>query len=180
MLAAALVAVAAGVLLLLLLDGGDGGSPAISTPAGTTSAEARPRPATQEELAALAQDRGRPIFWVGPSAGRTYELTQASDGSVYVRYLDRGVAVGDERPSFLTVGTYPQPDAFETVREASRREGAQVEEVGDDGLAVASRSRPNSWYLAYPDSEALVEVFSPRPGRARELVLAERVVPVEA
>jgi hypothetical protein len=175
---AAVIALA--LLAFLLLRGGDDDpAPAASGTSGATAAAARPVATTPARLEALAASSGRPIFWVGPSRGRTYELTRTADGSTYVRYLDAGVPVGDPRPDFLTVGTYPQEKAFETVREASERAGAQVEELDDDGLAVANRSRPNSWYLAFPDSDELVEVFSPKAGRARELVRTERIVPVK-
>ena len=173
--------VVAVVVLFALLRGGDDGVKSGSGASGALGATAaRPQPvaATPERLAELSEQRKRPIYWVGLSQGRTYELTQTTDGS-YVRYLERGVKIGDRRPNFLTVGTYPQSDAFKTVTQASKRPGAQVEKLDDDGLAVANRSRPSSWYVAFPDSKELVEVFSPKPGRARQLVRTERVVPVE-
>jgi len=178
------VIVVAVVVLFALLRGGDddeagsGGSGA-SGALGATAARPQPVAVTPERLAELSEKRKRPIFWVGLSEGRTYELTQTTDGSVYVRYLEAGVKVGDTRPNYLTVGTYPQSEAFKTVTQASKRPGAQVEKLDDDGLAVANRSRPSSWYVAFPDSEELVEVFSPKAGRARQLVRTDRVVPVE-
>ncbi len=174
-LGAAIVAAVVG--LFLLLRGGDD-DPGSVVATGTTAARARPVAVSPERLTALAQERNRPIYWVGPARGQTYELTETPDGSLYLRYLDAGSGIGDPRPNFLTVGTYPQASAFKTVTQASKRPGAQVEKLEDEGVASASRSRPNSWYIAYPDSEELVEVFSPRPGRARELVRAGRVVPV--
>ncbi|MDQ3631445.1 MAG: hypothetical protein M3417_09330 [Actinomycetota bacterium] len=171
--------VVAVVLLFVLLRGGDDDpSPVGSGATGATAARAQPAATTPERLATLARERKRPIYWVGPARGQTYELTETPDGSLYLRYLDAGAKVGDPRPNFLTVGTYPQSDALETVTQASERPGAQVEKLENEGLAVANRSRPNSWYLAYPDSDELVEVFSPRAGRARELVRSGRVVPV--
>jgi hypothetical protein len=173
--------VVAVVVLFALLRGGDDGVKSGSGASGALGATAaRPQPvaATPERLAELSEKRKRPIYWVGLSKGRTYELTQTTDDSVYVRYLEAGVKVGDARPNFLTVGTYPQSDPFKTVTQASKRSGAQVEKLDDDGLAVANRSRPSSWYVAFPDSEELVEVFSPEAGRARELVRTDRVVPV--
>lgn len=178
LLGALAVVVLSVVVAVLLLRGGDD-PPTPAGPSGATAAQDAPTPVSPERLAALAESTEQEIFWVGPAPGRTYELTRTPDGAVYVRYLDRGVPVGDPRPNFLTVGTYPQEEPYDEVREASERAGAQVEELDEEGLAVANRSRPNSWYLAFPDSEALVEVYSPRPGRAQELVRAGRVVPVE-
>lgn len=175
------VVVVAVVVLFVLLRGGDdeevGGASGTS---GATATRPQPVAVTPERLAELSKQRKRPIYWVGLSQGRTYELTRTTDGSVYVRYLETGAKIGDTRPNFLTVGTYPQSDPFKTVTQASKRPGAQVEKLDDDGLAVANRSRPSSWYVAFPDSKELVEVFSPKPGRARQLVRTERVVPVES
>jgi hypothetical protein len=172
------IVIAVLVGFLVLRGGDDGPGRAGSGTTGATAAQAKPVAATPERLMAFAEARDVSLYWVGPSRGRTYELTEAPDGALYVRYLDGGAEVGDPRPDFLTVGTYPQPDAFETVTKASKNPGAQVERLKDDGLAVANRSRPNSWYLAYPESDELVEVFSPDAGRARELVEAGRVVSV--
>ena len=176
-LGAAIVVAVVG-LFLLLRGGDDDPGSVVAGATGTTTARAQPVAVSPERLTALAQERKRPIYWVGPARGQTYELTETPDGSLYLRYLDAGSGIGDPRPNFLTVGTYPQAGAFKTVTQASKRPGAQVEQLEDEGLAFASRSRPNSWYVAYPGSEELVEVFSPRPGRARELVRAGRVVPV--
>ncbi len=170
-LGAVIVIVVGVVVLFVLLRGGD-------DERGTPSGASQPVAVTPERLAELSQKRKRPIYWVGPSEGRTYELTQTADGWGYVRYLEPGVKVGDTRPDFLTVGTYPQSDPFKTVTQASERSGAQVEKLDDDGLAVANRSRPTSWYVAFPDSEELVEVFAPNAARARQLVRTGRVVPV--
>jgi len=174
----AAIVVAVVVAFLLLRGSDDDRGRVVSGATGATAAQGRPVAITPGRLTALAEERDRPVYWIGPSRGRTYELTETPDGSLYLRYLDGGARIGDRRPNFLTVGTYPQADALETVTRASRRAGAQVERLEDDGLAFADRSRPNSWYLAYPDSEELVEVFSPKAGRAAQLVRAGRVVPV--
>src|SRR3954447_22106351 len=64
--------------------------------------------ASVQQLKALAVSLGHPVYWAGTQRGVTYELTRTTDGRVYVRYLPAGVAVGDTRPNYLTVGTYPQ------------------------------------------------------------------------
>ena len=46
------------------------------------------------------------------------------------------------------------------------------------GLAIWSKKRPTSVYLAYPGSDYLVEVFDPSAERARELVLSGEVAPI--
>jgi len=168
-------------LFVALRGGGDEPLPEIQTTdaSGTTPARFRPTAATPKRLEELSNTLKRRVYWVGPEPRSTYELTQTSDGQVYVRYLVEGVKVGDPRPNFLTVGTYPQNDPLKTVTRASKRPGARVEQLPGGGLAVANRSRPSSWYLAYPDGEELIEVYSPKPARARELVRADRVKPVK-
>lgn len=171
--------VAAVVLLFVLLRGGDD-DPAPAAVTSATTATARPKPvaATPASLGALAKQLDHPVYWVGPRPGDTYELTKTPDGSVYVRYLDRGAPLGDERPDFVTVGTYPQRDPLRTVKDAAERAGAQTEELPKGGLAVSNKARPSSWYVAFPDGGELVEVYAPSPERARALVRERRVVPV--
>jgi len=170
---AALVAV---LIVVLLVRGGSDPAPA-TTSAATKGPHAKAT--TRNGLAELSGNLKHPVYWAGSKPDDTLELTRTPDGSVYVRYLDPGVTVGDRRPSFVTVGTYPQAGAFKAVTQAARRSGAQVLELPEGGLAVASRSRPKSWYLAYPGHAQLVEVYSPRPGNARALVSRGRVVPVK-
>ena len=72
------------------------------------------------DLKALAARLGHPIYWAGPRAGYTYELTQTPSGKVYIRYLPSGTKVGDPRPRFLTVATYPFPGAYAAVAKRRR------------------------------------------------------------
>ncbi len=176
----AAIVLAVVVLFALLRRGDDDGAATAGATGPTSAARPKPEAATPESLQALSKTLKRPVYWVGPAPeGATYELTRTGDGSVYVRYLDGGAAPGDPRPNFLTVGTYPQSTPFKTVTAAAKRAGARTEKLEEGGLAVANRSRPSSWYLAYPDSDELVEVFAPKAERARELVRSGRVVPVE-
>lgn len=179
-LLAGVVLVTGVVALFLLLRSGEeeiatGPPPTASATTGTTGAATTTSPA---RLGTISMQLDRPIYWVGEQSGAAYELTETGDGQLYVRYLTRGAKAGDERPDFLTVGTYPQEEPLAMVEKAAARAGAQTEELADGGLAVANRPRPNSWYLAYPDGGELVEVFSPKADRARELVRRGRVVPV--
>ncbi len=167
-------------LFLLLRSGDEDTATSAPPPVATTGATGpgAPTATTPERLQALAKKLARPVYWVGEQPGAALELTETGDGQLYVRYLTGGAKPGDERPDFLTVGTYPEKQPFATVEKAAARKGAQAEKLADGGLAVANRARPNSWYLAFPDGKELVEVFSPRAGRARELVRDGRVVPV--
>jgi hypothetical protein len=147
-------------------------------PVGATGAGAVPLPArivTAPELRRLADSNSGPVYWAGPQAGRSYELSRTVDGRVYVRYLLPGVQAGDPRSRFLTVGTYPVRDGIATLRAAK---GMKRLSLAGGALAAYNPSKATSVYYATPGSPAQVEVYSPISGRALELVAGGRVVPV--
>lgn len=166
----ALLAVGVAVFLAgwLIFGGRDGGS----TEASGASSK------SESELRSLAASSSTPVYWAGPREGHTYELTRTTDGRVYVRYLPEGVEVGDPRPQFLTVGTYPRPNAWAELRRASREPGAVSRRLPNDGMMVFSRTRPTSVYLGYAGGRYQIEVYAPSPGSARRLVVSGQIVPV--
>lgn len=133
--------------------------------------------ASEAELREFAASSSMPVYWAGPRIGQTYELFRTSDGRVYVRYLPAGVKVGDPRPQFLTVGTYPLPNGFAAVKRISRAPGAITKKLPGGGLAVFSPGSP-SVYFAYPRAKYQVEVYAPSASTTRSLVLGGQVVPV--
>jgi hypothetical protein len=167
----AIVAVIAGVALVgwLVLGGSDSDD-------GGDSGDSRE--VSVEELQELAGSRERPVYWAGPQDGATYEFTETADGSVYVRYLTQGAEVGDPSPDFLTVATYPLENGYARVVAASQEEGAETEELSNDGLALVDADRPSSVYFAYRGEPYQVEVYDPSPERAVELVTSGTVQPV--
>jgi hypothetical protein len=140
------------------------------------SATGRPTAASAAELKELATLLGHPIYWAGPRARYTYELTRTTDGKVYIRYLRPGVSVGDLRPRFLTVATYPFPGAFAAV-EKTAQEGRTIELEGG-GIGVVDGSYPKSVHVAFPGSDYQIEVYHPSPRAARALVASGRIAPV--
>jgi len=161
------VVLVVGVVAWLLLDDD-----------GDSEQAAGARAVSVEELQDLAGGRDTPIFWAGPRSGSKYEFTETKDGSVYVRYLARNAEVGDPKPSYLTVATYPLDNGYARVQAASKRKGAESEELQNGGLALVNRDRPSSVYLAYPRGKYQVEVYDPSPDRARDLVFSGAVQPV--
>jgi hypothetical protein len=141
----------------------------------------RPATGTQSvsegKLRELASSAAQPVYWAGPRAGHTYEVTRTSNGRVFVRYLPDGVEVGDPRPQFLTVATYPQKSAFADLERASKAAGAASRKLPNGGLALY-RPGSSSVYFGYPGGSYQVEVFAPSPTTARSLVLNGQVVPV--
>jgi hypothetical protein len=157
----AVIAVLIGVALLawLVLGGDDDGGQANEPQA--VSVEGLQEEATSGDL---------PVYWAGPQEGTTYEFTETSDGSVYVRYLTDGAEVGDPSPDFLTVATYPLENGYARVLAASEEEGAETEELSNGGIALVNPDRPSSVYVAYEGEPYQIEVYDPSPERALELV----------
>jgi hypothetical protein len=157
-------AVAVAIVGALLLGGGDE-----AEEAGT------PREVSVQQLQDFARDQQEPIYWAGEVGGTKLELTETSRGQVYVRYLPERAAIGDEKPAYTAIGSYPRQNALEAVRRASRRRGAVTRRVRGGGLAVWNRARPTSVYVAFPRSNRLVEVYHPRARTAQELALSGKI-----
>jgi hypothetical protein len=134
--------------------------------------------ASRAELRSLARELGHPIYWAGAAGRTTYELTRTKDGRVYVRYLPRGVRVGDPRADFLTVGTYPEPNALETVSASAAKIQATTIGLPNGGVAYIDTKRPTSAYLAFPDADVEIEVYTPDPKRTERLVTSREIEPV--
>jgi hypothetical protein len=136
-----------------------------------------PTAASIADLRALVSSSGHPVYWAGPRAGATYELSELSDGRIYVRYLPKGATIGVQEP-FPTVGTYPVEDAFSAVMVIAQRPGATKIKLSNGGIAVSDPAHPTSVYVAYPHGKVEVEVFDSSPARARQLVRTGVIVPV--
>jgi len=128
-------------------------------------------------LVTLTRALKRPIYWAGQVPGDRYELTQASGGKIYIRYLPPGVRLGADR-ELLTVGTYPVVNAFAVTSGVARRSDS-VRIPLHGGVAFYSKSAPGNIYLAYPGSDYQIEVFDPSPTRAQELVASGRIAPAK-
>lgn len=128
------------------------------------------------ELRELAAAEG-PVYWAGPDAGATLELSRRGGAGIFVRHLPDGAEPGD-RTGHLTIGTYVLRDAVGAIRRSGRAKGARLFRLDRGGLAVTNRNRPANAYFAYPGQPVQVEVYDPEPGRAAELVRAGRIVPV--
>lgn len=129
------------------------------------------------ELSELEDELGYPLYWAGAPAGRRLEL-RVESGNAYLRYLPPGVAAGDPRQRFLTVGTYPVTDAEAALERTARSAGADLEPGPGGGVVLANPSSAGSAYLAYPGSDLQIEVYDPRPERALQLIREGAIGPV--
>ena len=134
--------------------------------------------ATQAGIAATARSLAHPIYWAGARPGMSYELTATTSGSVYVRYLPAGVKAGDPRAKFITVGTYPKPNAYAVLAAARKIASARVQTYGTNVIAVSYPNRPHSVYVAHRGSSSMIEVFAPTSLGAETIVRAGLIVPV--
>jgi len=170
LIAAGAVAVVLVVALILFLTGVVGG-------ASDDSSDAASREVSAAELRDFAGSNGRTVYWAGDLPGRRLELSEANR-NVWVRYLTGDAVVGDGRPAFTTIGTYPFNSSLREVRRRSKAKGMDSRPAPDGGLATWSIKRPNSVYLAFPDSNVLIEVYDPDAERARQFAISGDVGPI--
>jgi hypothetical protein len=180
------LALAVAFVVWLLVRGNDNPSSTAKTSPATATTPSKTTPAPREtvkaasarSLRALAGASGHPIYWAGPQAGVRYELTQVTDGRIYIRYLPKGVPIGDRRAAYLIVATYPVPNAYKAVRTAAKESGAVTFRTKRGGLAVYNQSAATNVYFAFPGSKYQVEVFDPKPSQARKLVRSGVIRPI--
>jgi hypothetical protein len=171
LLPAVLVAVAIVIFAVVWFVTRGGGASVALPSVGTPSA------VSEAQLKKLGATTDHPVYWAGKKTG-AYELTRTSDGRIYIRYLPSAAKVGDRAPDYLTVGTYPQKNAFASIRRAAARPGAISLKIANGGLMVFNQLAPKSVYFGYPGARYQVEVYDPSPQQARSLVLAGAIVPI--
>jgi hypothetical protein len=165
------VAVAAGFVVWAALGGGGRPAAQAAPPSGVG-----PITVSAARLASIARVLRQPIYWVGPQAAAAFELRQAEDGRVYVRYLPSGVGAGTSR-ALLTIATYPLTNAYALTQKAAQ--GAAGFQVRGGGFGFA-RTGARSAFVAFPRVDYQIEVYSPRPGEARRLAAGGALRPVSA
>jgi hypothetical protein len=164
-----LLAVVVGVVVWLIVKGNESSKPTATS--STASA------ATLKTLRALPQEVGHPVYWAGTRRSYTLELTQV-DGKLFVRYLPPGVAVGDPRPDFLTVGTHRVENAYTDLKRRAARRGGHLRRAAGGGIVVWNDQRPQSVYLAFPRTDLQVEIYDTSATRARRLAVTGAVEPI--
>jgi hypothetical protein len=136
---------------------------------GSSSTSTNAKAVSVTDIRTLAASVAHPVFWVGPKSGYTYEVTQTSNGSIYIRYLPPGEKVGAKKP-YLTVATYPFAGAYEAIRKVTKQKGITPIKLAHGGLGEVAAKSPQSVHVAYPGVDYQVEVYDPTPGTATGLV----------
>jgi len=148
-----------------------------STSGNSASVAIAPVALTAERLKRMTASFTQPVFWVGAVPGVRYELSRTKDGNVFVRYLPPGVRAG-QRGQFLTVGTYPFPNAYSAAEVTVRQSGVRWQRLSDGALASYRQTQPNNIYLAYPNIDYKIQLYDASPAEARQLVATGRVQPI--
>lgn len=133
---------------------------------------------TAEELVELEAELGHAVYWVGEQPPDRIELKREANGEVFLRYLPPGVELGADPAGYLTVGTYPVPDAVAATRRYARDSGTSAIAGPDGSVMVANLESAGSVYVAFPGSDLQIEVFDPSPRRALALVRGGELEPV--
>jgi hypothetical protein len=166
--AAVAVLIVVALILVLALGGGDDSS----------NSESGPQVLSLDALREDVSGQTPPVYWAGEQPGAQLELSRPADGRTYVRYLTGGAKAGDERPDFLTVGTYFHADPVKALkRQAQGAEGVIATAPGN-ATVYFNRDEPHSVYLAYPGVEVEIEVYDPDFTRALQLVNSGQIIPV--
>lgn len=172
------IALAAGLLLGIalgaLIFGGDddGDEGLVSAPP-----DASTQVVTPPELAREARALGRPVYWAGPSETDTIELERSPEGNVSVRYIPEDADADGEAADFLTVVTYPYPEARKALEQQAASGDLLSRKLPETGFVISRPDQPTNAYLAYAGEDYQVEIYDPRPGRALQLVLEGSIAP---
>lgn len=169
------VAIAAGFLvwLLVIRDSGSSGGSGTAAKAG-----AGPQAATSSDLVTLQDEVGHPVYWAGDQPNTHLEATNEKDGRVYVRYLTGNAEIGDPKPTFLTIGTYPVKNAIAALQKEAGKPGEKTLHGPGGSFIALNQSSATSVYLAYPDQDWQVEVYDPDPAKALSLATTGDIQPV--
>ncbi len=158
------------IAVVLVAVGGDGGDE-------PEAVDTTPRLVDLDEIAAVEDSLGHPIYWAGERPPDQLELMQDTEGNVFLRYLPPGVEAGDQRSEFLTVGTYPFTDPVAGLESTATEGDTSLRTAADGASILVNPSSQGSVYLAYPGSELQIEVYDPEPGRALELIRSGEIEP---
>ena len=140
----------------------------------------RPRAAAVSPagLESAATRLGQPIYWAGPETDATYELSQTSEGRVFVRVPAawrcswRYEAVPNDRHLPFDLCVRGHPRSGEEPRTLRRSSSTTAESLCTTRRVARASTSP------IRTSNYQIEVFDPTPGNAPELVRSGTIVAV--
>lgn len=164
----AVTAVVVVVTVILVAGGGDDDSSSQS-----------PQALSEAELIEQVDDLGQTVYWVGPQPGSEgFELTTTEDGSVFLRYVPDGASGKDPETEYVTVGTYPVPDAQGALLNA-KESSPSAKLTEHDGYQVLEGGPKNVYVVFSAQPELQIELYSPEPGEADQLANAGVLTTIE-
>jgi hypothetical protein len=177
----AVIAVAIAVALVIWLLASAGGSDSSSS----TSESTPPAQSGGKSVAVVPESGllkalegvGYPVYWAGPRIGVEFEVSRLPQGRTYVRYLPKGEEAGSKQ-TFLTIGSYEQPEALAGLRKLGQSSGAILVKIPGGGSAYAESPEATSAYMAFPGVDVQIEVYDPESGKALQLIRSGAVVPI--
>lgn len=153
-------------------------TPSPSTSASTAAiAASGPALASKADILAAAARVGHAVYWAGEIPNTSFELTVASTGAVFVRYLPKGAMVGSKTP-YLTVATYPDANAYANIRAAAGKAGTVSVKYAGGAFAVAGSDAASNVNFAFEGAPIQIEVFAPEPGKAWSLIEAGTIAQI--
>lgn len=169
-----MLAIAVASVLIVAASSGSGST--TTAPAPTPVKQIGPIAMSAEQLKMfVSRTFKQPVYWAGPMSGDSYELTRKPDGSVYVRYLPRGVAAGDPRSDFLLIATYPYADALDRLEASANGRGTTL---ASGVFVLPDASYPRSVHMAFPGAAFEIEVYDPSPSTSRRIAGSGDIGPV--
>jgi hypothetical protein len=134
-----------------------------------------PKFESQNDLGSFALLTHQPIYWAGPKRGFGYEFTRLGNDWKYVRYLPKGVKVGNKSAKYLTVSTYPFFNAYNRLKKGSKGKGID----GPGHSYIWQRpNHPTSVLIAWPNVNYEVEVYHPNAAKAASVAESGEVTRV--
>jgi hypothetical protein len=138
-----------------------------------------PKVVETSDLSDAAERLGHPVYWAGEQPKTDLELAEADSGRVYVRYLDEGTEAGTRSTKFMTVVTYPVPNATAALRRALKtRPDAELARGNDGAVVLIDPNTPGSVRLAYPGADQQVELYTPDVEQSIRLATNGTIKPV--
>jgi hypothetical protein len=136
--------------------------PKVDTLAATFSEISSGRVALSEaELVNAVKELGVDVYWAGPVDGAKYTVSAPADGQVYIRYLPNGEGLNDTKANYVVIATYATPDAFTSTQSAGNQTNGVTFINTQGGAVFYSKDAPTNVYVAYPNIDFQIEVFSP-------------------
>jgi len=163
---AAVAALAAAALAWAFMSGFFGGK---ARAAELNLTVGQPTFVSESDLKAYG-DSHAPVYWAGPMDNVNYEITEASTGSTFIRYVPKSESAGTSK-EVLTVATYPEQQGYKRLQDAAAEQNMGSQTTKSEALVVVNPNAPLSTYFSFPDASFQVEVFSPTPDESKQKVL---------